>query len=54
MTIDLNKGLIKIRNPDRKYDRRPINRIITDENKVPIFVDKKFKTTAGTSCNSNF
>ena len=29
--IDLNNG-----NPDRKYVKKPINRIITDENKVPI------------------
>ena len=35
--IDLNNGLIRIRNPDRKYVKRPINIIITDENKVPIF-----------------
>ena len=35
--IDLNNGLIRIRNPDRKYVKNPINRIITDENKVPIF-----------------
>ena len=35
--IDLNNGLIRIRNPDRKYVKRPINRIITDENKVPNF-----------------
>ena len=30
--IDLNKGLIKIRNPDRKYVKKPINRIKTDRN----------------------
>ena len=35
--IDLNNGLIRIRNPDRKYVKRPINRIITDEKKVPVF-----------------
>ena len=35
--IDLNNGLIRIRNPDRKYVKTPINRIITDKNKVPIF-----------------
>ena len=35
--IDHNNGLIKIRNPDRKYVKQPVNRIITDENKVPIF-----------------
>ena len=37
LMIDLNNGLIRIRNPDRKYVKKPINRIITDENKVPIF-----------------
>ena len=35
--IDLNNGLIRIRNPDRKYVKKPVNSIITDENKVPIF-----------------
>ena len=41
--IDMNNGLIRIRNPDRKYDKKPINRIITDENKVPTFLDRKVK-----------
>ena len=35
--IDLNNGLIMIRNPEQKYVKNPINRIIADENKVPIF-----------------
>ena len=35
--IDLNNGLTGFTNPDRKYVKKPINRIITDENKVPIF-----------------
>ena len=35
--IDLYNGLIRIRNSDRKYVKKPINRIITDENKLPIF-----------------
>ena len=35
--IDLKNGLIRIRNPDRKYVKKPINRIITDENKVTNF-----------------
>ena len=46
--IDLNNGLIRIRNPDRKYVKRPINRIETDENKVPLFFRQKCKTTAVT------
>ena len=45
--IDLNNGLIRIRNPDRKYIEKPINRIITDENKVPIFLDRKVKLQPG-------
>ena len=28
VTIDLNKGVMRMRNPDRKYAKRPINRII--------------------------
>ena len=35
--IDFNYRLIRIRNPDRKYVKRPANRIITDENKVLVF-----------------
>ena len=35
--IALNNGLIRIRNPDRKYVKKPINRILTKKNKVPIF-----------------
>ena len=34
---------MRIRNPDRKYVKKLINRIITDENKVPIFLDRKVK-----------
>ena len=45
--IDLNNGLIRIRNPDRKYVKKPINRIITDKNKVPIFLDRKVKLQPG-------
>ena len=45
--IDLNNGLIGIRNPDRKYVKKPNNRIITDKNKVPIFLDRKVKIQPG-------
>ena len=41
--IDLNNGLIRIRNPDRKYVKKLINRIITDENQVPFFLERKVK-----------
>ena len=45
--IDLNNGLIRIRNPDRKYVKKPINRILADENKVPICLDRKLKLQPG-------
>ena len=45
--IDLNNGLIRIRNPGRKYVKKPINIIITNENKVPIFLDRKIKLQPG-------
>ena len=45
--IDLNYGLIRVRNPDWKYVKKPINRIITDEIKVPIFLDRKVKLQQG-------
>ena len=47
MMIDLNNGLIRIRKPDHKYVKKPINRIITDENKVPNFLDRKVKLQPG-------
>ena len=39
--IELNNALIRIRNPNRKYVKKPIIRIITDEIKVAIFLDRK-------------
>ena len=45
--IDLYNGLIRIRNSDWKYVKTPINRIITEENKVPIFIDRKVKLQPG-------
>ena len=45
--IDLNNGLIRVRNPDRKYVKKPVSRIITDENKVPIFLDRKVRLQLG-------
>ena len=45
--IDLNKGLIRIRNPDWKNVKKPIYRIITDKNKVPIFLNRKVKLQPG-------
>ena len=43
--IDLNNGLIGIRNLNRKYVKRPIKRIITHEN--PISLDRKVELQSG-------
>ena len=43
--IDFNNGLIKLRNPERRFFKKPNNRTITDENKAAIFL---------TGCVSNF
>ena len=51
--FELNNGLIRIRNPDRKYVKRPVDIKITDEKKVPVFRQKS-KTTAGTGSSSKF
>ena len=52
--IDLNNGLIRIRNPNRKYVKKPINRIITGENKISIFLDRKVKLQPGQVVVVNF
>ena len=54
LMIDLNNGLIRIRNPDRKYVKKPINRKITDEKKVPIFLDRKVKLQPGQAVVASF
>ena len=52
--IDLNNGLIRIRIPDRKYVKKIINRIITDKNKVPSFLDRKEKLQPGQAVVATF
>ena len=45
--IDLNNGLKRIRRPEQTDVKKPINRIITDENKVLIVLDRKVKLQPG-------
>ena len=52
--IDLDNGLVRIRNPEGKYVKKPINRIITDETKVPFFLDRKVKLQPGQAVISIF
>ena len=43
LTIDRNTGLSRVRNPDRIYVKKPKIRILTDENEITIFLDRKIK-----------
>ena len=43
VTIDLNDGLIRIKDPERKYEKRPLNNILINQAKVPIFLVRKVR-----------
>ena len=43
VTIDLNDGLIIIKDPERKYEKKPINKILIKQANVPIFLDTKVR-----------
>ena len=43
VTIDLNDGLIRIKDPERKYEKKPFNKIVINQAKVPIFLDRKVR-----------
>ena len=41
VTIDLSDGLIRIKDPGRKYEKKPIDKVLINQAKVPIFLDRK-------------
>ena len=43
VTIDLNDGLIRIKDPERKYEKKPLNKILINQAKVSIFLDRKVR-----------
>ena len=46
VTIDLNNAMFRIRNPDRKYVIKPVNLIMANENKVPVFLSRRVRLKA--------
>ena len=46
VTIDLNNAMFRIRNPERKYVIKPVNLIMTNENKAPVFVSRRVRLKA--------
>ena len=43
VTIDLNDGLIRIKDPERKYEKKSLKKILINQAKVPIFLDRKVR-----------
>ena len=43
VTIDLNNAMFRIRNPDRKYLFKPVNLIMANEKKAPVFLSRRVK-----------
>ena len=41
VTIDLNNGLIRIKDPEKKYEKKPNNKILINQAQVPIFLDRE-------------
>ena len=46
VTIDLNNAMFRIRNPERKYAIKPVNLIMTNENKAPVFLSRRVRLKA--------
>ena len=43
VTIDLNDGLIRIKEPERKSEKKPPKRSLINQAKVPTFLDRKVR-----------
>ena len=43
VTFDLKDGLIRIKDPERKYEKKPLSKILINQAKVPIFLDRKVR-----------
>ena len=46
VTINLNNAIFRIRNSERKYVIEPINLIMANENKVPVFLSRRVRLKA--------
>ena len=46
VTIDLNNAMFRIRNPDTKYVIKPVNLIMANENKAPVFLSRGLRLKA--------
>ena len=46
VTIDLNNAMFRTRNPERKYVIKPVNLIMANENKAPVFLSRRVRFKA--------
>ena len=46
VTIDLNNAMFRIRNPERKYVIKPVNFIMANKNKAPVFLSRRMRLKA--------
>ena len=46
VTMDLNNAMFRIRNPERKYVIKPVNLIMANENKAPIYLKRRVRLKA--------
>ena len=46
VTIDINGAMFRIPNPQRKYVIKPVNLIMTNENKAPVFLSRRVRLKA--------
>ena len=46
VTIDLNNAMFRIRNPERKYIIKPVNLMMANEIKAPIFLSRRVRLKA--------
>ena len=54
VTVDLNDGLIRIRDPERKYEKKRTNQILINQAKVPIFLDRKVRLKSNQAVIATF
>ena len=46
VTIDLKNAMFRIRNPDRRYAIKPVNLIMPNEKKAPVFLSRRVRLKA--------
>ena len=54
VTINLNDGLIRIKDPERKYEKKPLNKILINQAMVPIFLDRKVRLKSNQAVVATF